>query len=75
MKKKPNFYGICKGILSEGMTLNNWWADKDLSEDGFFVLVADLEKYFGRDALLRGVKNAQEENKEIPQIVLDYGKA
>lgn len=62
--KKPNLYGIGKGILSSAMTLNDWW-----KKPGFNL--HELVHAFGQGALQRGIDNAKQRGETIPQSVQD----
>jgi len=62
--KKPNLYGIGKGILSSAITVNDWWkkAGFDLHE---------LVHAFGKGALQRGIDNAMQRGDTIPHGLQD----
>ena len=56
--KKPNFYGIGKGILSSGIVLSHWWK----KEYNLYELVPA----FGIGALQRGIDQAKANGEEVP---------
>jgi hypothetical protein len=74
-KSQPNLYRVGKAILADGLVVNNWWLGKDLSKDNFPFLTQELEKAFGKKALIKGVQNGQNQRQEIPEIVADYAKS
>jgi len=62
--KKPNLYGIGKGILSSAITLNDWW-----KKPGFNL--HELVHAFGKGALQRGIDNAKQQGEPIPNGLQD----
>ncbi len=60
-KKKPNLYGIGKGILSAGIVVNGWWK-KDYN-------LPELVRAFGKGALQRGIDNAKNSGETVPDSV------
>jgi hypothetical protein len=62
--KKPNLYGIGKGILSSAITVNDWWKKPEFD-------LHELVHAFGKGALQRGIDNAKQRGELIPHGLQD----